>query len=272
MAKIIMITGVSRGFGRIWAEAFLKRGDKVIATARRIETLNDLVETYKDSILPLKLDVNNREDCLRVVEISKAYFGRIDVLINNAGYGLFGAIEETSELEARGQFETNVFGLLWMSQAIMPVMKAQKSGHIVQLSSLLGVVSSPIVGLYTASKWAVEGLSESLAAEVSQFGIKVTILEPNGFNTDWIGPSAVHTSPLAEYDDLKTEIYQQFSHSNFGDPNATALTILKLIDEPNPPLRLFLGNVAFAITRDVYMKRIETWLAWEKASVDAHGK
>lgn len=272
MAKIIMITGASRGFGRIWTEAFLKRGDKVIAAARNIETLNDLVATYKDSIFPLQLDVNNREDCLRAVEISKAHFGRIDVLINNAGYGLFGAIEETSELEARSQFETNVFGLLWLTQAILPVMRAQHSGHIIQLSSLLGVVSSPVVGMYTASKWAVEGLSESLAAEVGQFGIKVTILEPNGFNTDWVGPSAIHTSPLPEYEEVKSEIYQQFSHSNFGDPQATVATVLKLIDEPNPPLRLFLGKVAFAITKEVYAKRIDTWHTWEKASVDAHGK
>ncbi|MBB5646100.1 SDR family NAD(P)-dependent oxidoreductase [Pedobacter cryoconitis] len=272
MVKIIMITGASRGFGRIWTEAFLKRGDQVIATARSIDSLNDLADVYKDAILPLKLDVNNREDCLRAVEIAKAHFGRIDVLINNAGYGLFGAIEETSELEARSQFETNVFGLLWMTQAVLPVMRAQNNGHIVQLSSLLGVVSSPVVGLYTASKWAVEGLSESLAAEVSQFGIKVTILEPNGFNTDWSGLSSLHASPLTEYDIIKTETYQQFTPSNFGDPKATVPTILKLIDESDPPLRLFLGRVAFAITREVYAQRIETWLTWEKAAIDAHGK
>jgi NAD(P)-dependent dehydrogenase (short-subunit alcohol dehydrogenase family) len=272
MAKTIMITGASRGFGRIWAEAFLKRGDKVIATARNANTLSELVEKYGDAILPLQLDVNNRVECFDAVSKAKAHFGQIDVLINNAGYGLFGTVEETSEQQARDQFETNVFGLLWMTQAILPVMRQQQSGHIIQLSSLLGVIASPVVGLYTASKWAVEGLSESLAAEVKHFGIQVTILEPNGFATDWAGASAIHTGSLAEYGQLKTAVFEEFGKISFGKPEATTGALLQLVDEPEPPLRLFLGKVALPATQQVYAQRMEIWEEWKETAANAHGE
>lgn len=191
MSKIILITGASRGFGKIWAKALLERGDKVAATARNTADLKDLVETYGDAVLPLQLDVNNREACFAVVEKVKQHFGRIDVLINNAGFGLFGAIEETTEQQARAQMETNFFGLLWVTQAVVPVMREQKVGHIIQVSSFLGLVSLPVLGLYNASKYAVNGLSETLAQEVKGFGINVSLIEPNGFSTDWSGASAL---------------------------------------------------------------------------------
>jgi len=162
MSKIILITGASRGFGKIWAKALLERGDKVAATARNTADLNDLVEAYGDAVFPLQLDVNDRDACFSVVEKVKQHFGRIDVLINNAGFGLFGAIEETTEQQARAQMETNFFGLLWVTQAIVPVMREQQAGHIIQVSSFLGLVSLPVLGLYNASKYAVNGLSETL--------------------------------------------------------------------------------------------------------------
>src|ERR1700748_2825675 len=190
MAKTIFITGASRGFGKLWAEAFLERGDKVVATARDISTLDGLVKKYGHSILPLQLDVKDRAADFAAIKKAKEHFGTIDVLINNAGYGLFGAIEETSEQEARDQIETNVFGLLWITQAVLPVMREQGHGHIIQLSSVLCVVTLPVLGLYNASKFAVEGLSETLATEVKDFGIHVTLIEPNGFSTDWAGASA----------------------------------------------------------------------------------
>src|SRR5882757_1759370 len=244
MAKTIFITGASRGFGKIWAEAFLKRGDKVVATVRNLDTLNELVTKYGDSILPIQLDVNNREADFAAVAKAKQHFGTIDVLINNAGYGLFGAIEETSEQEAREQIETNVFGLLWMTQAIVPVMRAQGHGHIIQVSSFLGHVTLPLLGLYNASKFAVEGLSETLASEVKGFGINVSLIEPNGFTTDWSGASAAHTQSMPQYDALKVAFAEGSTPDYFGAPEATSAAVLKLVDTANPPLRLFLGKIA----------------------------
>ena len=203
MSKTIFITGASRGFGKLWAEALLQRGDNVVATARDLSALDDLVSTYGDNILALQLDVNDRNADFASIQKAKEHFGSIDVLINNAGYGLFGAIEEMTEKEARDQMETNFFGLLWLSQAVLPIMRAQGQGHIIQLSSVLGLISRPVLGLYAASKFAVEGLSESLAAEVKGFGINVTIIEPTGFDTDWGGSSATHTVSLPDYNEVK---------------------------------------------------------------------
>ena len=273
MSKTIFITGASRGFGRIWAEAFLKRGDKVAATARNTNDLKELTAAYGDAVLPLQLDVNNREQVFKTVNQAKEHFGQIDVLINNAGFGLFGTIEETSEAEARQQIETNVFGLLWVTQAVLPIMRAQGSGHILQLSSALGLVTAPVLGIYNASKFAVEGLSETLASEVKGFGINVTIVEPNGFATDWAGDSAKHSEAIAAYDGVKEAFKASMSDPDaFGDPNATADAILKLVDAENPPLRLFLGKVALPWVKDVYAQRIAEWEAWNDVSVAAHGK
>jgi NAD(P)-dependent dehydrogenase (short-subunit alcohol dehydrogenase family) len=272
MAKTILITGASRGFGKIWAEAFLKRGDKVVATARNTDTLTELVNTYGDAILPLSLDVNDRDACFSVVNQAQQHFGTIDVLINNAGYGLFGTIEETTEQQAREQIETNVFGLLWVTQAVLPVMRAQGQGHIIQLSSILGLVTLPVLGLYNASKFAVEGLSETLAAEVKGFGIHVTLVEPNSYNTDWAGASAVHTQAMPEYDAVRSTLKQILSSPDiYGKPEATSVAILKLVDEQNPPLRLILGKVVFPFVKQAYEQRLATWEEWQDVSVAAHG-
>jgi NAD(P)-dependent dehydrogenase (short-subunit alcohol dehydrogenase family) len=272
MSKIIFITGASRGFGKIWAEAFLKRGDKVVATVRNLDTLNDLVIEYGDSILPIQLDVNDRQADFAAIAKAKQHFGKIDVLINNAGYGLFGAIEETTEQEAREQIETNVFGLLWVTQAAIPVMREQGFGHIIQVSSFLGHVALPVLGLYNASKFAVEGLSETLAIEVKGFGIKVSLIEPNGFTTDWGGASAAHTQSMPEYDAVKAAFAEGSTPDFFGVPEATAEAVLKLVDAENPPLRLFLGKVAFPYVKQVYADRIATWEEWQDVAAAAHGK
>ncbi len=272
MTKTIFITGASRGFGKIWAEAFLKRGDQVVATARNLDTLDDLVKTYGNQILALQLDVNDRQACFEAVNKAKQHFSRIDVLINNAGYGLFGTVEETSEQEARQQIETNLFGLLWMTQAILPIMRAQGQGHIVQLSSALGLATLPVLGLYNASKFAVEGLSETLAAEVKGFGINVTLVEPNGFATEWGGASAVHTTPMDEYKGVRAAFQAGLTQDSFGIPEATTAAILKLIDSDNPPLRLFLGKVALPWIKQVYAGRLATWEEWGDVAAAAHGK
>ena len=160
--KVWFITGTSRGFGREWAQAALERGDKVAATARNVSTLDDLVEKYGDAVLPLALDVTDREAAFAAVQQAHATFGRLDVVINNAGYGHFGFIEEVTEQEARAQIETNVFGALWVTQAALPFLREQGSGHIIQVSSIGGITAFPGIGLYHASKWALEGYSQSL--------------------------------------------------------------------------------------------------------------
>jgi len=271
MAKTIFITGASRGFGKIWAEAFLKRGDKVVATARDLSTLDDLAKQYGDNLLPIQLDVNDRGAGFAAVKKAKDHFGNIDVLINNAGYGLFGSVEETSEKEARDQIETNFFGLLWLTQAVIPVMREQGHGHIIQLSSVLGLVTLPVLGLYNASKFAVEGLTETLAAEVKGFGINVSLIEPNGFSTDWAGASAFHTESLPVYDKVKADFQAGLTDDIFGKPEATTDAVLKLVDSANPPLRLFLGKVAYPWVKQVYDGRFAEWNEWNAVASAAHG-
>lgn len=271
MSKTIFITGASRGFGKLWAEAFLKRGDKVIATARNKETLYDLVEKYGENIFPLQLDVNSRNACFDAVEKAHAQFGKIDVLINNAGYGLFGAIEETSEKEARDQMETNFFGTLWMTQAVLPIMRAQQSGHIIQVSSFLGLVTLPILGLYNASKFAVEGFSETLASEVKHLGINISLVEPNGYATDWSGASAFQTEPMEIYEPVKEAFLKSATPDIYGNPEATVTAIEKLVDSPNPPLRLLLGKIAYPAVKDTYEKRLASFEEWKDVSEKAHG-
>ena len=189
--KVWFITGTSRGFGREWAIAALDRGDRVAATARNTDSLQDLREKYGEAVLPLRLDVTDRTAVTAAVQQAQQQFGRLDVIVNNAGYGLFGMVEEASEAEARAQIDTNVFGALWVTQAALPYLREQGSGHIIQVSSIGGISAFRGVGLYHASKWALEGFSQSLALEVAPFGIHVTMIEPGGFSTDWSGSSAV---------------------------------------------------------------------------------
>lgn len=250
----------------------LQRGDKVVATARDLRALDDLVNRYGNNILPLQLDVNDRAADFAAIAKAKAHFGGIDVLINNAGYGLFGSIEETSEREAREQMETNFFGLLWLTQAALPVMREQGHGHIIQLSSILGLVAFPVLGLYNASKYAVEGLSETLATEIKGFGIHVTLIEPNGFATDWSGASATHTTAMPEYDDVKAAFQAGLSDDQWGIPEATIPAVLKLIDSEKPPLRLFLGKHAYPLVKQVYQGRQAEWESWNEVATAAHGK
>jgi len=185
--KTWFITGTSRGFGREWAIADLDRGDQVAATARNLGTLDDLVTKYGDAILPIKLDVTDREAAFAAVRQAHERFGRLDVVVNNAGYGQFGMVEEISEAEIRAQLETNVLGALWVTQAALLFLREQGGGHIIQVSSIGGVSAFMNTGAYHASKWALEGFSQSLAQEVAGSGIKITLIEPTGYATDWSG-------------------------------------------------------------------------------------
>jgi NAD(P)-dependent dehydrogenase (short-subunit alcohol dehydrogenase family) len=269
--KVWFITGTSKGFGRVWAEAALARGDRVAATARDVKSLAPLVERYGDRVLAITLDVTDKAAIAAAITAAHTRFGRLDVVINNAGYGLFGTIEEVSEAEARAQIETNLFGALWVTQAALPIMRAQGSGHIIQVSSIGGVNAFPTVGLYHASKWGLEGFSQSLAAEVAAFGIKVTIVEPGGFATEWGGPSAKHATPMPAYDGARAAIAAFRGNNVPGDPDATGAAILKVVDAKDPPLRIFFGSGGLPLTRAEYARRIETWERWNDVSLEAQG-
>jgi NAD(P)-dependent dehydrogenase (short-subunit alcohol dehydrogenase family) len=276
MSKVWFITGTSKGFGRIWAEAALERGDRVVATARNADTLTPLAEAHGDNVLTLSLDVQDKAAVDAAVERARQRFGRLDVVVNNAGYGLFGAVEEVSEEQARAQLETNVFGALWVTQAALPIMREQRSGHIIQVSSIGGVNAFPGLGLYHASKWALEGFSQSLAAEVTGFGIKVTLVEPAGFSTDWRGPSAVVAEPLPAYQPLRDQRAARSSDTGNelwqpGDPEATGPAILELVDADEPPLRAFFGTGTLDMIREEYASRIANWERWDHVAVAAQG-
>jgi len=269
--KVWFITGTSRGFGRVWAEAALARGDRVAATARDVKTLAPLVERYGERISAISLDVTDRAAVFNSVADAHRRFGRIDIAINNAGYGLFGTIEEVTEAQARAQIETNLFGALWVTQAVLPIMRNQRSGHILQVSSIGGVNAFPTIGLYHASKWALEGFSQSLAAEVAPFGIKVTLIEPGGFATDWGGASAKRADPMPAYDGARATIAGWRSGNVPGDPDATGEAVLRVVDAKDPPLRVFFGTSGLPMTKAEYAKRIENWERWNDVATLAQG-
>lgn len=271
--KVWFITGTSRGFGREWAIAALDRGDKVAATARDTATLDDLVDKYGDALLPIQLDVTDRDADFAVVKQSHEHFGHLDIVVNNAGYGQFGFVEELSEQDARDQIETNFFGALWITQAALPFLRAQRSGHIIQVSSIGGISAFPNVGIYHASKWALEGLSQALAQEVKPFGIHVTLIEPGGFDTDWAGPSSKRAEPLPAYDDVKAEAERMRSQraARPGDPKASAAALLKVVDAPQPPLRVFFGELPLQIAKADYESRLASWEEWQAVAVEAQG-
>jgi len=274
MSKVWFITGASRGFGREWTIAALERGDKVAATARDTSSLADLVGRFGDALLPLKLDVTDREADFAAVRQAAAHFGRLDVVINNAGYGQFGMVEELSEADVRDQIETNLFGAIWVTQAALPILRKQGSGHIIQVTSIGGITAFPNIGMYHASKWALEGITQSLAAEVAGFGIKVTLIEPTGYATDWAGPSARRPEPMPEYADVLARfLAARAARVGIpGDPRASAAAVLQIVDADEPPLRIFFGDGPLAIASADYESRLAEWRKWEPLSIAAHGK
>lgn len=269
-SRVWFITGASRGFGRVWARAALARGDRVAATARDVAAVADLVAAHGDAVLPVRLDVTDRAAAFAAVQQAAAHFGRLDVVVNNAGYGQFGAVEELSEADWRDQLETNLFGAVWVTQAALPVMRAQGSGRILQVSSIGGLLGFTNVGAYNASKWALEGFSEALAQEVAAFGVRVTLVEPGAYGTDWSGSSARRAEAMPEYDAVRAAP-RPTAGSGRGDPEATAEAVLALVDAEDPPLRLLLGEVPPRLVRERYAERLATWAEWEEVSLRAHG-
>lgn len=271
MTKVWFITGANRGFGLEFAKAALSRGDKVAGTSRDTRQFEDLTAQYGNNFLPLQLDVTDREGAFAAVKTAAVTFGRLDVVVNNAGYGLFGAIEEISEQQLRDQIEVNLFGVLHVTQAVLPILRAQGSGHIIQISTIGGVAAFPNLGGYHASKWALEGMTEALAQEVAGFGIKVTLVEPGGFATDWAGSSAVHAVPLPPYQPLRDAMAARRQGGNIGDPKAAGQAILDIADAEQPPLRVLFGTQPTQIVPYLYDQRLKTWKDWEHVSIKANG-
>jgi NAD(P)-dependent dehydrogenase (short-subunit alcohol dehydrogenase family) len=271
--KTWFLTGTSRGFGLEWATAALERGDRVAATARDTASLDGLVERFGDAVLPIALDVTDRAADFAAVARAHDHFGRLDVVVNNAGYGQFGFVEELSEAELRDQMETNLFGAFWVTQAALPFLRAQGSGHIIQVSSIGGISAFPNIGAYHASKWALEGFSQALAQEVAGFGIHVTLVEPGGFSTDWGGSSARHATPLAAYDEARVQMAEARAKriGTPGNPSTSAEAILRVVDADEPPLRVFFGASPLGTAKADYASRIATWEQWDDVAQLAQG-
>jgi NAD(P)-dependent dehydrogenase (short-subunit alcohol dehydrogenase family) len=271
--KVWFITGASTGFGRLLAEEVLKHGDKVVATARKLDKVSDLEAQHPGNALALALDVTDAGQVDSAVTQAFAKFGQVDVLVNNAGYGLAGAIEEVSEGEFMPMFETNVFGLLRVTRAFLPHFREQRSGHILNLSSIGGLTAGPGWGLYQSTKFAIEGLSEALAQEVAPLGIRVTIIEPGPFRTDFLGRSGVAAeTKIADYDSTAGNARRYMSDQDGkqpGDPLKAVQAMIAVVESENPPLRLLLGAGALKRVR----QKLETWqkelATWEPVTVGA---
>jgi NAD(P)-dependent dehydrogenase (short-subunit alcohol dehydrogenase family) len=262
------ITGCSTGFGRELARYTLGRGYRVVVTARKPTEVADIAVGNEARALVLQLDVTKPEEIAASVAAAEARFGRIDVLVNNAGVGYFAAVEESEDSEVRRMFEINFWGLANMTRAVLPGMRARHTGHIVNISSMGGVRGAPAVGYYNATKFGLEGLSEALAQETAPLGIKVLIVEPSGFRTDWAGRSANQTQhPIADYDSTAGARQRQirgYSGKQPGDPVRAAAAIIKAVEAPDAPLRLMLGKTALAAGRgkvEMLAKDFESWAA-----------
>lgn len=271
MNKVWFITGCSTGFGRHLAMEALKQGHNVAVASRNTDDVKDIVTQYPETAIAIKLDVTKPEEITAAVEQAIAKFQRIDVLVNNAGIGYFGAIEESEDAEVRRMFEINFFGLANMTNAVLPIMRQQRSGHIVNISSIGGFASFPGVGFYNATKYAVTGYSEALSKETAHLGIKVTIVAPSGFRTDWAGRSANNSSIVI--DDYKESAHvnkntiRGYSGNQPGDPERAAQAIIKAVNSAEPPLRLFLGTGALKGARNKIKEVEQDLQTWEETTV-----
>ena len=272
MPRVWLITGCSSGIGRELARAALEAGDCVALSARDAATLRDLAGIHPERALALALDVTDAGQVSRAVSEAERRFGRIDVLVNNAGYGYLAAIEEGEEAEVRALFETNFFGLVAMIRAVLPGMRARRSGHVVNVSSMAGLVANPGTGYYSSSKFAVEGLSEALSRELAPFGIRVTAVEPGAFRTDWSGRSMRRTrTPLAAYADTvgaRVAMIQGLDGRQRGDPRRAAAAILRVVAHPDPPLHLLLGPEVVEALRGKLADLERSLAEWEAVSLD----
>ncbi|MFD0884170.1 SDR family oxidoreductase [Streptosporangium algeriense] len=259
------VTGASRGLGRAFTLAALERGDRVAAVSRTV-TPHDFGDRYGDRLLTLSLDVTDREAVFAAVSTAVEHFGHLDIVVNNAGTLSMGMVEEFTEAQARAQFEVNLFGAIWVCQAVLPHLRERRAGHILQISSIGALGGFPSTGMYSASKFALEGMSEALAMEVAGFGVKVTIVEPGGYWTDLYTDPAM-TTPAEPYGPLRAELERQWAEGSVdSEPRLAAEAVLKLVDSDDPPLRLLLGSMVYDLAFDVCRRRMETWERWEEVS------
>ncbi len=271
MSKVWFITGCSTGFGRQLAQEVLQNGEKVAVTARNTDDVKALIDQYPDTAVAIKLDVTKPEQVKAAVHSAKEKFGTIDVLVNNAGIGYFGAIEESEEDEVRRMFEINFWGLASVTNEVLPIMRAQRSGHIVNISSVGGLVAFPGVGFYNATKFAVTGYSEALSKELAPLGIKVTVIAPSGFRTDWAGRSANNTKIVIDDYAATAHTNQNtirgYSGNQPGDPERAAKAIVKAVESATPPLRLMLGVGALKGIRNKIAELQNDINTWEETTV-----
>jgi NAD(P)-dependent dehydrogenase (short-subunit alcohol dehydrogenase family) len=270
MAQVWLITGASRGLGRALAEAVLAAGHRLVATARDPAAFDDLVARWGDHVLPLALDVTDPRAADEAVRKAVEMFGRLDVLVNNAGYGNIGSVEETSLEDFRAQIETNLFGVIIVTKAAIPVLRAQGSGHIIQVSSVGGRVGATGRAPYSAAKWGVEGFSEVLAKEMAAVGVKVSIIEPGGFRTDFAGPSTTIHAGLPEYDAVvgaAARFQRAYNGKQPGDPAKAASVVLRVAAMDEPPLHLLLGSDAVETVGRSDTARMEADQKWRDLSV-----
>ncbi|MFI5493820.1 SDR family oxidoreductase [Actinoplanes sp. NPDC051859] len=264
--RVWFITGASRGLGRAFTEAALAASDKVIACARDVTPLDGLADQHPERLLTVPLDVTDRAAVFDAVSRAVQHFGRLDIVVNNAGALYTGMVEEFTEAAARAQLELNFFGALWVSQAVAPQLRAQGRGHLVQISSIGALGGFPSSGLYSASKFALEGMSEALAAELAPSGIKVTIVQPGGYWTGLYSRSTA-TTPNPAYDSLRAELEKQWAEGSIdSEPRLAAEALMTLVASDDPPLRLLLGSMVYDVAFDISRRRMDTWASWEQVS------
>ena len=270
MKKVWFITGSSRGLGRSLTEAVLATGDKVAATARNINALKDLENRYPEQIYVIQLDVTNYKNVHGAIAQAVTHFGRIDVLVNNAGFGITGAVEAYTDEQVRSQLETNLYAPIELTRAVLPYMRRQQSGHILQISSIGGRVGSGGVSIYQAAKFGLSGFSEGLAVEVAPLGIKVTCVEPGGFRTDWAGESMTYAPHIEGYESTVDARVNAFKSGNFkpmGEPDRAASVMIDIVNNPEPPLHLLLGSEAVAIVKYSEAAKLKELEKWENVSI-----
>ncbi|HTJ14669.1 MAG TPA: oxidoreductase [Dinghuibacter sp.] len=269
MSKVWLITGSSRGLGRSLAEAVLAKGDRLAATARKPESLQDLKDKYGDQVLTLALDVTDGGQIGDAVNATLQAFGRIDVLVNNAGFGVTGAAEAFTEEQVRSQLETNLYAPIAVTRAVVPVMRRQRSGRILQISSVGGRAGNAGLSIYQAAKFGLGGFTEALNKEVAPLGIRVTAVEPGGFRTDW-GGSSMTFAPEVEGYEASVGFIRKFlaggQYVPMGDPDKAARVMVDLAYNPNPPVHLVLGSEAVALARNADMDKLSELEQWEAVS------
>jgi NAD(P)-dependent dehydrogenase (short-subunit alcohol dehydrogenase family) len=269
--RVWLITGASRGLGRAFAEAALAAGDRVVAAARDVDPLADLVREAPDALVRLPLDVSDRAAVREGVARAASAFGRLDVVVNNAGGLLLGMVEEATEEQIRAHFDVNLFGAIWVAQAVVPYLRDQGSGHILQITTMGTGGGFASTGLYAAGKSALDSVSQALAMEVEPFGVKVTIVQPGGYDTGLFTVGTTETPSHPVYEPLRTRLAEMWGDEAGPDPRTAAPVIMELVDLPDPPLRLIVGGQAYDLVQEMERARTEEYRAWEHLSRKAPG-